>query len=49
MATSVPSGYGHNFSPASYVDAWIEVTNPPNWEAEDTEQLKQHFAAKGDD
>ncbi len=43
MATSVPSGYGHNFAPGSYIDAWIEVTNPPNWNAEQTERLKQHF------
>ena len=26
MATSVPDGYGHNISPDSYLDAWIEVT-----------------------
>ena len=28
MATSVPLGYGHNFAPAEYIDAWIEVTQP---------------------
>lgn len=41
MATSVPSGYGHNYAPASYLDAWIAVTEPEEWGAEDTERLKQ--------
>lgn len=44
MATSVPSGYGHNYAPASYIDAWIAVTEPEGWSADDTERLKQHFA-----
>ena len=42
-ATSVPLGYGHNFAPANYIDAWIEVTQPNNWRAADTEKLKTHF------
>ena len=29
MATAVPHGYGHNYDAASYVDAWTEVTDPP--------------------
>lgn len=44
MATSVPAGYGHNFTAASYIDAWIEVTQPPNWNAADTVRLKERFA-----
>ncbi|BCS98925.1 membrane protein [Desulfoluna limicola] len=43
MATSVPLGYGHNFSPGAYIQAWIEVTRPKNWSASDTENLKAHF------
>lgn len=43
MATSVPLGYGHNFSPDSYIDAWVEVTQPTNWDASDTQKLKVHF------
>ncbi len=43
MATSVPLGYGHNFAPANYIDAWIEVTQPKNWIAADTVKLKSHF------
>jgi uncharacterized membrane protein len=44
MATTVPAGYGHNFAPASYIDAWIEVTQPESWADDDTTQLKQLFS-----
>ena len=44
MATSVPTGYGHNFAPASYIDAWIAVTAPQAWTNADTARLKQLFA-----
>jgi uncharacterized membrane protein len=43
MATNVPLGYGHNFTPADYIDAWIEVTQPRNWDASDTAKVKTHF------
>jgi uncharacterized membrane protein len=43
MATSVPLGYGHNYSPSSYIDAWIAVTQPANWQPEDTARLKERF------
>jgi uncharacterized membrane protein len=42
-ATNVPVGYGHNFAPASYIDAWVEVTQPKSWTSADTENLKSHF------
>jgi uncharacterized membrane protein len=44
MATTVPHGYGHNFAPSSYIDAWIEVTQPESWTPADTARLKQLFA-----
>jgi len=43
MATSVPIGFGHNYSPTNYIDAWVAVTNPEHWTAEDSVRLKQHF------
>lgn len=43
MATNVPLGYGHNFTPADYIDAWVEVIQPKNWSASDTTKLKAHF------
>jgi uncharacterized membrane protein len=44
MATTVPAGYGHNFAPASYIDAWIEVTQPEPWSADDTKRLRLLFS-----
>ncbi|NLX98780.1 MAG: hypothetical protein GXY83_21690 [Rhodopirellula sp.] len=44
MATSVPLGYGHNYAPASYIDAWIEVTEPDEWSAGDSARLKRLLA-----
>ncbi|EMI16206.1 hypothetical protein RMSM_06874 [Rhodopirellula maiorica SM1] len=44
MATSVPSGYGHNMSAANYIDAWVAVTDPSDWSKSDIERLKQRFA-----
>lgn len=44
VATNVPLGYGHNYAPASYIDAWIEVTQPEKWTMEDTVQLKRQFS-----
>lgn len=46
MATTTPKGYGHNFAPSSYIDAWIEVTQPKDWDADDTRRLKELFAEK---
>ena len=40
---AVPTGYGHNFAPASYIDAWIEVTDPLDWSKDDTARLKKLF------
>ena len=46
MATSVPLGYGHNYDAGSYIDAWIEVTDPKPWTNEQTTRLKELFADK---
>ena len=44
VSMGVPPGYGHNFAPEHYIDAWIEVTQPRNWSDADTLRLKAHFA-----
>ena len=44
MGGTVPPGHGHMIAPSSYIDAWIAVTDPPEWSPEKTERLKQHFA-----
>lgn len=43
MATSVPIGYGHNYAPDDYIDAWVAVADPRDWSQHETAQLKAHF------
>jgi len=43
MATSVPIGYGHNYSPSSYIDAWVAVTQPEGWTEKELIRLKKYF------
>lgn len=33
--------YGHNYAPEHYIDAWISVTDPPDWAPLKTERLKE--------
>ncbi|TWT71867.1 alpha/beta hydrolase [Crateriforma conspicua] len=47
MATSVPIGYGHNYAPSAYIDAWTSVTEPAQWNDDLSRQLKEKFKAKG--
>ena len=42
MSASIP--IGHNYDPASYIDAWISVTAPDAWAIGDTARLKLLFA-----
>jgi uncharacterized membrane protein len=46
MATSVPVGYGHNYSAVNYIDAWEAVTAPEGWSADDTNRLKEVFKGR---
>lgn len=43
MATSVPIGYGHNYSPEGYIQSWVEVTGLENWSDADTERLAKQL------
>lgn len=40
---STPMGYGHIYSPSSYIDAWVEVTQPTEWNEQKLEKLKEHI------
>ncbi len=44
LATNVPIGFGHNYSPSSYIDAWVTVTDPVGWTTEGIQRLKQQFS-----
>jgi uncharacterized membrane protein len=43
MTATVPRGYGHNYAPDDYIDAWLTVTDPPNWTVQTTARLKARF------
>ncbi|MAT72142.1 MAG: hypothetical protein CMJ58_21760 [Planctomycetaceae bacterium] len=43
MATSVPVGYGHNYAPTSYIDGWVAVTAPEEWDDAQTQRLQERF------
>lgn len=43
MATTVPLGYGHNYSPSGYINAWVAVTQPEDWTDEMSDRLKADF------
>jgi uncharacterized membrane protein len=46
VATGTPMGYGHVFAPEHYVNAWLAVTEPQGWSADEIARLKQHLAAR---
>ena len=46
MATAVPIGHGHNYSPSSYIDAWTAVTQPQGWTPQETARLKSRFRSR---
>jgi uncharacterized membrane protein len=46
VATGTPMGYGHVFAPEHYVNAWLAVTDPQGWSADEIARLKQHLAAR---
>ena len=43
VCTDVPKGFGHVIAAEHYIDAWVELTDPDAWRAEDSERLKQFF------
>lgn len=43
-AEAAPLGYGHNFAPTHYIDAWTALTEPSDWTPAHTQRLKEHFA-----
>lgn len=37
---NAPLGYGHVYAPEHYVDAWVQVTDPPGWTEPEIERLQ---------
>ena len=45
-ANDVGRGYGHMYSASNYIDAWVEVSTPEGWSADEIVRLKQHLDSK---
>jgi uncharacterized membrane protein len=43
LSNNVPVGFGHQYAPSGYIDAWVEVTSP-KVSAEAIERLKARFS-----
>ena len=43
MADRITRGNAHSYAARSYIDAWIEVTDPDDWDTSEEQRLKQHF------
>lgn len=41
---AAPLGYGHNFAPAHYIDAWVALTEPAGWTESDSQRLRSLFS-----
>jgi uncharacterized membrane protein len=46
LATAVPRGFGHNYAASNYIDGWIAVTQPPQWDAPALAKLRQTFRSR---
>ena len=39
-----PTGYGHEYAAEHYIDAWVALTEPEDWNESDTERLRDEYA-----
>ena len=38
-----PKGFGHEYAPEDYIDAWLALTEPPGWSEDQVQRLKAYF------
>ena len=43
VAGVTPKGFGHEFAPAHYIDAWLALTEPQGWSDAEVARLKTNF------
>lgn len=46
VADASPAGYGHVYAAEHYIDAWLEVTDPPGWDDDRIGRLKELLASE---
>lgn len=49
MADKAPRGSAHNYSASSYIEGWIEISQPKGWSEIKTQHLKKYFLLRNDD
>lgn len=47
LAQTAPVGYGHVYAPQHYIDAWVEITQPPGWTERTLSDLKSRLTRTG--
>ncbi len=40
---TAPPGFGHEFAPAEYIEAWMSLTEPEDWSPAELERLRRRF------
>jgi uncharacterized membrane protein len=40
---TAPSGFGHEYAPADYIEAWLALTEPEGWTPSELERLRTEF------
>ncbi len=43
MVGTAPPGFGHEFAPAHYIDAWLALTEPAGWSEPELQRLRERF------
>jgi uncharacterized membrane protein len=43
MVGTAPTGFGHEYAPAHYIDAWFALTEPGGWSEAELERLRDRF------
>jgi uncharacterized membrane protein len=43
LSMDAPMGFGHVYSPAHYIAAWLEVTGLNDWKPDEVARLQRHL------
>lgn len=49
MVGTAPPGFGHNFAPSEYIDAWLALTEPEGWSEPELRRLRARFASDAEE
>lgn len=47
LAQTAPVGFGHVYAPQNYLDAWVEITQPPDWTERSLSDLRTRLTRTG--